>query len=92
MKNFTYQKTLIIGLGLLGGSIAKSFRKYNISQNIFAFDVDIDAIELAKEQKIIDKFILLDDDLSDFDLIAICVPLNQYQSVLLIFVYYIYSL
>ena len=81
MKNFTYQKTLIIGLGLLGGSIAKSFRKYNISQNIFAFDVDIDAIELAKEQKIIDKFILLDDDLSDFDLIAICVPLNQYQSV-----------
>ena len=34
LKNFTYQKTLIIGLGLLGGSIAKSFRKYNISQNV----------------------------------------------------------
>jgi prephenate dehydrogenase len=81
LKTFSYKKTLIIGLGLLGGSIAKSFKKYNISQNIFAFDVDIEAIELAKEQKIIDNITLLDDDLTDFDLIAICVPLNQYQQV-----------
>ena len=81
MENFTYKKTLIIGLGLLGGSIAKSFKKYNISQSIYAFDIDIDAVELAKEQKIIDNIALLDDDLNDFDLIAICVPLNQYQQV-----------
>ena len=81
MKIFTYQKTLIIGLGLLGGSIARSFKKYNISQSIYAFDIDIDALELAKEQKIIDNIALLEDDLADFDLIAICVPLNQYQQV-----------
>ncbi len=81
MENFTYKKTLIIGLGLLGGSIAKSFKKHNISQSIYAFDIDIDAVELAKEQKIIDNIALLDDDLNDFDLIAICVPLNQYQQV-----------
>ena len=81
MKIFTYKKTLVIGLGLLGGSIAKSFKKYNISQSIYAFDIDIDAVELAKEQKIIDNIALLDDDLTDFDLIAICVPLNQYQQV-----------
>jgi len=81
LKIITYQKTLIIGLGLLGGSIARSFKKYNISQSIYAFDIDIDALELAKEQKIIDNIALLEDDLADFDLIAICVPLNQYQQV-----------
>ena len=81
MKNIPYKKTLVIGLGLLGGSIAKAFKKHNISQNIFAFDVDIEAIDLAKEQKIIENIILLDDDLSYFDLIAICAPLNQYQQI-----------
>ena len=81
LKTFPYKKTLIIGLGLLGGSIAKAFKKYDISQNIYAFDIDIDALELAKEQKIIDNTTLLDDDLTDFDLIAICVPLNQYQQI-----------
>lgn len=81
MKTIFYKKTLIIGLGLLGGSIAKSFKKYNVSQNIFAFDVNIDAIEKAKQQNIIENFFLLDDDLNDFDLIVICVPLNQYQQI-----------
>ena len=81
LKNTPYKKTLVIGLGLLGGSIAKAFKKQNISQNIFAFDVDIEAIDLAKEQKIIENIILLEDDLSEFDLIAICAPLNQYQQI-----------
>jgi len=81
LKNTPYKKTLVIGLGLLGGSIAKALKKHNISQNIFAFDVDIEAIDLAKEQKIIENIILLDDDLSEFDLIAICAPLNQYQQI-----------
>lgn len=81
MKIIPYKKTLIIGLGLLGGSIAKSFKKYDISQNIYAFDIDIDAVDLAKEQKIIENIALLDGDLKDFDLIAICVPLNQYQQI-----------
>jgi hypothetical protein len=33
LKNIPYKKSLIIGLGLLGGSIAKAFKKHNISQN-----------------------------------------------------------
>ena len=81
LKNIPYKKTLVIGLGVLGGSIAKAFKKNNISQSIFAFDIDIEAIELAKKHKIIDGLTLLDDDLSEFDLIAICAPLNQYQQI-----------
>ena len=71
LKTFPYKKTLIIGLGLLGGSIAKAFKKYDISQNIYAFDIDIDALDLAKEQKIIDNTTLLDDDLKDFRMLSI---------------------
>ena len=81
VKMISYKKTLIIGLGLIGGSIAKSFKKHKISQHIWAFDIDPEAIEMAKQQKIIDDIANLDDDLKQFDLIAICAPLSKYQQI-----------
>ena len=38
-----------------------------------------EAIEMAKQQKIIEDITTLDDDLKQFDLIAICAPLSKYQ-------------
>lgn len=81
MKNFISDKTLIIGLGLIGGSIAKSFKLQEISREIWAYDLDYESIESAKNQKIINGFQLLDDNLADFDLIVLCAPLNQYQNI-----------
>lgn len=81
MKNFISNKTLIIGLGLIGGSIAKAFKLHEISREIWAFDLDFESIESAKNQQIINGIQLLDENLDDFDLIALCAPLNQYQNI-----------
>ncbi len=81
MTNFIFNKTLLIGLGVIGGSMAKSLKKYELSKEIFAFDEDYSAIETAKQQKIIDDFALLDETIRDFDLIIIATPLISYQQI-----------
>lgn len=81
MKNFKIKKILIIGLGLIGGSFAKAIREKNIAQQIFALDPDIEAINNARNQKIIDNFSLIDSQVKDYDLIVIACPLTNYPQV-----------
>ncbi len=51
---FTTQTIGIIGLGLIGGSYAKGFRKLGVSR-IIAVDVDAAALAEAKEDGVIDE-------------------------------------
>ncbi len=76
-----FDKILIIGLGLIGGSFAKSCKKYGVSNKIYACDLDADSIENALKQAVIDDFVELEDDLSDFDLIVIATPLASYKKI-----------
>ncbi len=84
MSQNLFNKTLIIGLGLIGGSFAKAIRKAQISKEIFAFDIDIESIDLAKNDGVIDggvdelQYI---EDLSSFDLIVIATPLSAYEEI-----------
>jgi len=65
----------------MGGSIAKSFKKHDISQNIWAFDIDSEALDLAQQENIIAGAVDLNGNLDEFDLIVICAPLNKYQQI-----------
>ncbi len=81
-----FNKTLIIGLGLIGGSFAKTLRKYNLSGEIFACDIDDEALSLANLERIIDKGIddlqvLSPEELNAFDLIVIAAPLSAYEEI-----------
>lgn len=82
MSKILFEKTLIIGLGLIGGSFAKSLIQNKISEKIFAFDLDLESIDLAKNDGIIlggaDNFALLEDD---FDLIVFAAPLSAYEEI-----------
>ena len=67
---------LIIGLGLIGGSIAKSLHTNNPELNIFAFDQNSSPISIAMGEGIIKKEINIFDDFNsiyeneiDYDLI-----------------------
>ena len=60
MKKF--KNILIIGLGMMGGSLCKSIKKNNVSEKISGYDVDVDTLEYAKNNKIID-FIVKDYDM-----------------------------
>lgn len=49
-------KVSIVGLGLIGGSLAKALRnEYQDEIEIFAFDTNLTSIEQAKKEHIIDK-------------------------------------
>lgn len=74
-------ETLVIGLGLMGGSFAKALKKYNVTQKISAFDLDEESIELAKKSGVIDKFSDIAEDISHFDLIILATPLASYKEI-----------
>ncbi len=82
MSKILFPKTLIIGLGLIGGSFAKSLRHHKISEKIFAFDLDLESIDLAKNDGIIDSgadnFVMLEEN---FDLVVIATPLSAYEEI-----------
>lgn len=81
MKDFFFEKTLIIGCGLIGGSFAKALKKFAISKEIFAFDPDVESVSLAKKQQIIDQFYVLDESVKQFDLIVIACAISNYQEI-----------
>lgn len=59
----------IIGLGLIGGSFAKSLKK-NTNHMVFGFDIDGQSVDLALKDKSID-FKLDTDDLLNIDLVIL---------------------
>ncbi len=81
LSNYSFKKTLIIGLGLIGGSFAKAIRVNNISNEIYAFDVDPDSLEQAIKSNVINDFMMLEDDLSTFDLIVFATPIAFYDKI-----------
>ncbi|MCB9209071.1 MAG: prephenate dehydrogenase/arogenate dehydrogenase family protein [Ignavibacteriales bacterium] len=66
----------IIGLGLIGGSIAKALKNSNNNFFISAFDKE-DVLLTALHDKVIDKSLKSIDDALDSDLIFLCLPLEQ---------------
>jgi prephenate dehydrogenase len=80
-----FKKTLIIGLGLIGGSFAKAIKEQNLSNKITAFDPDDESLDLAKSEGVIDAGVTelrhIEDELANFDLIVIAAPLSAYEEI-----------
>lgn len=81
-----FQKTLIIGLGLIGGSFAKALQKSGISKEIFAYDLDDETIDLAANDKTIIRGVndleFLQEELPQFDFIVLATPISSYEEIL----------
>lgn len=75
-------KIAIIGLGLIGGSFAKACKKFNLVNEIYAFNRSQESIIMAKDAGIIVDSISLDADFSDFDLVVLACPLASYKEIL----------
>ena len=80
-----FQKTLIIGLGLIGGSFARALKQADLSKEIFACDSDLETIDYAKNSGVIDEGFsdldFLSDELSSFDFIVVAAPLAAYDEI-----------
>lgn len=74
MKNLTYG---FIGLGLIGGSVAKALKHANPNCQIIAFDKDTSALTLAKEEQICDITCqTVDENFSACDIFFLCTPVD----------------
>ncbi len=80
--NNMFDKIIIIGLGLMGSSIAKSCKKNKISNQILASSKDREVLNFALKNNIIDGIYDFDHKISDDDLVIIATPLSAYEEVL----------
>jgi prephenate dehydrogenase len=72
---------LIIGLGLIGGSLAKAFKHHNIAQHITVFDPNQNSCNLALEQKVANEICYDLTKISQYQIIVIACPLLAFVNV-----------
>ncbi len=80
MKTFGF-----IGLGLIGGSIARAIRENISDARILAYDVNAESLRLAKESGVADAVTeSIDETFSSCDMIFLCAPVQKNDSNLLL--------
>ena len=82
MTNIPCKSVLIIGMGLIGSSIARVIKEKKIADKIFALENDNKNIKITNDLNIVDE---IQNDLKNFklqfDYIFICVPLGSYKNI-----------
>ena len=82
IKNKLFDKVFIIGLGLIGSSIALSIKKNKVASEVIGFAKTEKTRKIAKNKKIVDTVVSkIDSRLSKADLIIICTPLSTYKRI-----------
>ena len=77
-------KVFVIGLGLIGGSLAMAIRRAHEHANIIGYDVNTKNVELAKFLGIIDhKVDSIEEGAFDADLIILAVPVDQTEKIVI---------
>ena len=82
MTNIPCKSVLIIGMGLIGSSIARVIKEKKIADKIFALENDNKNIKITNDLNIVDE---IQNDIKNFklqfDFIFICVPLGSYKKI-----------
>jgi cyclohexadieny/prephenate dehydrogenase len=82
MSDPLFDKLCIIGIGLIGSSIARAARKHGLAKTIAIADNSAEARKAAAELKLGDTFHeSAADAVRDADLTIICVPIGAYAEV-----------
>lgn len=73
----TAKKIGFVGLGLIGGSIAKAIRQYYPDYEIVAFDKNKETLALATQESVIDvACTTIDDNFNNCNYIFLCAPVS----------------
>ena len=71
------KKIGFVGLGLIGGSIAKAIRQYYPDYEIVAFDKSKETLALATQESVIDvACTTIDDNFDNCTYIFLCAPVS----------------
>ncbi len=76
MKDTIQFRVGFIGLGLIGGSIAKAIRRIFPTSEILGFDVDQNASSLALSDGTLTRNVTAIEDMNDCDYIFLCAPVH----------------
>ena len=81
-KPALFQHLALIGVGLIGSSIARIARREGIAAEIVGADVSVQARADLKELKLCDRVVAEAGDAADgADLIIVCTPISAYAQV-----------
>jgi len=82
MNKIKFNSVLIIGVGLIGSSLARAIKEYNISKEVYGLDTNLENLKKCLDFKILTKG---ESDLKNFsqqfDLIIISSPLSTYKNI-----------
>ena len=68
-----------IGLGLIGGSVAKSIHRIFPNYTIIGYDVNTATLKEAQEDGTLDHYTTNISDIADCDYIFLCAPVQYYN-------------
>lgn len=72
----------VIGLGLIGGSLALDLREKGIATSVVGVDVNLEHCRMARNRGIVDRIAPLKDALNGADLVVLAVPVDKIISLL----------
>ena len=82
MSGTLFDKLAIIGIGLIGSSIARAARKHKLVQRIAIADASQEARDIAADLKLGDSYHAdAGEAVKDADLTIVCVPIGGYAAV-----------
>ena len=82
MKNIKHNSVLIVGMGLIGSSLARAIKENDLAKNIYGLDNNIDNLKKCNELKILSKGASKLNSYSEqFEMIIICSPLSTYKKI-----------
>src|SRR5688572_24960728 len=76
-------KTTIIGLGLIGGSMAIDLRKTGVATRLVGVELNPLHAKRATEIKLVDEIALLEESIKGADLVITAIPVNAIRAVLI---------
>ena len=77
------KKITIIGVGLLGGSLAKAIKNNNLAEVVFGFGRSLSRLELAQKSNIIDQYSIdISEALDGASIVVIATPVGTFESIL----------
>ena len=77
------KKVCIIGIGLIGGSLAKAINKTHQSEIVFGFGRDKSRLEKAQKSNVIDQYSTdIGEALDGANMVIIATPVGSYESIL----------
>jgi 3-phosphoshikimate 1-carboxyvinyltransferase len=79
-----FNRLCIIGVGLIGGSIARAVKQYGLSKTIVGFGRQVDAENLAKAKQlgVIDQYYMnIESAIQDADCVLIATPVGAIETI-----------